>query len=88
MKVFYKYILLWFLPLFLFSVEDIDSLLDNYTKESAFDIKTKMDSAGHNIVYTRNELDKMQAHTLKDILKSIRHLTMMDNNLGAVDIQR
>ena len=35
MKIFYKYILLWLLPLFLFSIEDIDSLLDNYKKESA-----------------------------------------------------
>jgi len=81
-------ILLALLPLNIWAVEDIDSLLNHYEEESALDLKTKMDSSGHNIVYTRDELDKMQAHTLKDVIKSIRQLTMMDNEFGATELQR
>jgi len=81
-------ILLALLPLNIWAVEDIDALLNHYEEESALDLKTKMDSSGHNIVYTRDELDKMQAHTLKDVIKSIRQLTMMDNEFGATELQR
>lgn len=88
MKILYKFILLWLLPLFIFGLEDIDSLLDNYKNESALNLKTKMDSSGHNIVFTRDELDKMQAYTLKDVIKSIRHLNIMDNDFGALELQR
>lgn len=72
----------------IWAAEDIDTLLDQYKEESALNLKTKVDSSGHNIVYTRDELDIMQAHTLKDVIKSIRHLTMMDNEFGATELQR
>ena len=80
--------LLALLPLNIWAIEDIDTLLHQYKEESALDLKTKRDSSGHNIVYTRDELDVMQAHTLKDVIKSIRQLTMMDNQFGATELQR
>lgn len=82
------YILFLLLPLKILALEDIDQLLNQYKQESALDLKTKNDALGHNIVYTRDELDVMQAHTLKDVIKSIRHLTMMDDEFGATALQR
>ncbi|RLA70099.1 MAG: hypothetical protein DRG09_04085 [Epsilonproteobacteria bacterium] len=87
-SILYKLLFLALLPLNIWAVEDIDSLLNHYEEESALNLKTKRDSSGHNIVYTRDELDKMQAHTLKDVIKSIRQLTMMDNSFGATELQR
>jgi len=79
---------LFLLTSFVWGVEDLDTLLYQYKEKSALNSKTKIDSLGHNIVYTRDDLDKMQVHTLKDVIKSLRHLTMMDNQLGATELQR
>lgn len=80
--------LLALLPLNIWSAEDIDILLDHYTQESALDKQTREDNSGHNIVFRRDELDKMQAQMLKDVIKSIRQLTMMDNEFGGTELQR
>jgi len=49
----------------------IDSLLKEYKKESALSKKTKRDSSGILYLYTREDLERMQVKSLKDILKIV-----------------
>ncbi len=82
MKVIF---LLLFLTSFLFS-SSLDSLLDSYKQESDLSNKTKNESAGNLILYTRDDLDRMQVESLKDILKSLRGYPYRRNRLGQTDI--
>jgi len=66
--------------------QDIDSLLQNYKEESDHSNKTKDESAGNLIVYTRDDLERMQVESLKDILKSLRLFSYFENRLGQTDI--
>jgi len=76
-----RYLLL-FLPLFLFSA-DLTTLLQKYKASSDLSRLTKKESAGIVQVFTRQELESMQAYTLKDVLKliSLLHYTIAPNNL-------
>ncbi|MEA2111947.1 MAG: hypothetical protein U9P71_07870 [Campylobacterota bacterium] len=71
---------------FSLQAEDIDALLGAYEKASELSCKTKDENAGHLIVYTRDDLERMQANTLKDILKSLRFFQYQENRLGQPDI--
>jgi len=51
--------------------EDLSALLDLYKKESDLSNITKRESAGLLDLYTREDLEKMQAKNLLDVLKSI-----------------
>lgn len=66
--------------------EGIDSLLNTYEQESELSKKTKDESAGNLIVYTRDDLERMQVESLKDILKSLRLFSYAENRLGQPDI--
>jgi len=66
--------------------EGIDSLLTDYEKESELSNKTKDESAGNLIVYTRDDLERMQVETLKDILKSFRFFPYAENRTSHPDI--
>ena len=82
----YKYSLLFFLGLFLITslyAEDLDTLLTGYKKESDFSKITKRDTAGLLDLYTRDDLEHMQARNLLDILKTIPgvYLSRSTNNL-------
>ena len=66
-KIFF--ILFVTLPLY---AEDIGALLGAYQRASELSNKTKDESAGSLIIYTRDDLERMQANTLKDIIKSLR----------------
>jgi iron complex outermembrane receptor protein len=46
---------------------DIDSLLSDYAQESELSIKTKDESAGSLVIYTRDDLERMQVESLRDI---------------------
>ena len=50
--------------------EDIDSLLNTYAKNSDLSKKTKLENSGNRIIFTRDDLERMQVHSLKDVLKS------------------
>ena len=65
--------------------ESIDSLLDEYAQESELSKKTKDESAGNLIVYTRDDLERMQVETLKDILKSFRFFPYAENRTAHPD---
>ena len=65
---------------------EIDSLLEHYQRESELSKKTKDESAGHLIVYTRDDLELMQIETLKDILKTIPFFRYLENRVAQPDI--
>ena len=63
--------------------ESIDKLLESYRAESDLSKITRRDSAGIISLYTREDLEQMQARTLLDVLKTIPMigLTRSTNNL-------
>lgn len=81
-----KVLLFVFLIILSSHSQDIDSLLQSYQKESDLSKKTKDESAGNLIVYTRDDLERMQVESLKDILKSLRFFAYAENRLGQSDI--
>ena len=65
-----------------FSAENMDALLKAYQSESELSKITKSESAGFLDIYTREELERMQVHTLMDILKlfTIPNITRSSDN--------
>ena len=69
--------------LLLFSKElELNDLLKKYETSQELYHKTKKESAGHLIVFSRSDLDKMQAYTLNDILKTLRIFNMQTSKIG------
>jgi len=83
MKVLYILFMFTLLPLF---GSELDMLLDDYKLASDLSQKTKDESAGNLIVYTRDDLERMQVESLKDILKSLRFFTYTENRMAQTDI--
>ena len=82
---FIIYLLL--LPILLFSKGlGIDNLLKQYEDSESLYKKTKKESAGYLLIYSRSDLEKMQAFHLKDVLKTIRMYNMQVNQTGAIGI--
>jgi len=76
---------LLFLFISLFAKEiTLDNLLKKYEDSESLYKKTKKESAGFLLVYSREDLEKMQAYTLKDIMKTVRMYTTEINKLGAL----
>jgi len=65
---------------------ELDSLLQTYEQASELSKKTKDESAGNLIIYTREDLERMQVETLKDILKSLRSFNYEENRVGQPDL--
>ncbi len=86
MKILLRALLLLLFSLPYLSAQDIDVLLQDYHKESELSKKTKDESAGNLIVYTRDDLERMQVESLKDLLKSLRFFAYAENRLGQPDI--
>jgi iron complex outermembrane receptor protein len=63
--------------------EGFDELLEAYQSASDLSRITKVESAGIVVVYKRDELDRMQAKTLDDVLKllPVLHYSRTSNNL-------
>lgn len=80
-------VILFLVSTFLLAEEDLTSLLNTYESQSELHKKTKDESAGHLIIYSRKDLDKMQAQTLDDILKSLRYFTLEENIKGNIGLQ-
>jgi len=70
--------------------EDIslDTLLKEYKSAEEPYLHTKKESAGHIRVITRSELDKMQAYTLNDVLKTVRFFTLQPKRNGMTTLVR
>ena len=82
------FVLILFVSMFFSSSygDALDTLLQNYKKESELSNKTKNESAGNLIVYTRDDLERMQVESLKDILKSLRFFAYAENRIAQPDI--
>lgn len=72
----------------LFAQDDLSLLLEQYEEQSALHHKTKVESSGHIIMYTRDDLDRMQAYFLKDVMKSIRYFNLQNDSLDGASLQR
>lgn len=80
-------ILLIFLTKILFSQNLIlDDLLKKYEDSESLYKQTKKESAGYLIVYSRDDLEKMQAFHLRDVLKTIRMYNIQVNGTAAIGI--
>ncbi len=81
---------LFFLLIVVFSTllqaYDIDQMLDLYRKDSDLSKKTKNESLGHLTIYTRDDLERMQAHNLGELLNSLRSFRYNENMLGMSDV--
>ncbi len=60
--------------------------MQEYIKASEHSIKTKDENAGNLIIYTRDDLERMQVLTLKDLLKSIRYFTYSEDRSAQSDL--
>lgn len=78
-----RYIFFIFLALSLYA-QSLDTLLQAYRSASELSKITKSDSAGFVYVYTREDLERMQAYTLADILRTVPGLnyTLSPNYLN------
>ncbi|WP_456449859.1 hypothetical protein [Hydrogenimonas sp.] len=65
--------------------ESIEDLLKTYRKEADLSKETKKENAGFVIVYTRDDLERMQVYRLSDLLKSLRFFTYDINSFGMTD---
>ena len=80
-----KYMFLYFIifcSLLFGAKKDLSNLLAKYKKESELSNTTKKESAGFVNVFTRDELEKMQAHNLWDVLKIIPGLFLQRGTNG------
>jgi len=64
---------------------NIDNLLTNIEKKTDLSSKTKLENGGISYIYTREDIQKMQAHKLEDILKATYPLGYDENNFGIAD---
>jgi len=79
-------IVLILLTLLSLQADDINSLIQDYVKASELSNKTKNENAGNLIVYTRDDLERMQALTLKDLLKSLRYFSYSESRRAQSDL--
>ena len=66
--------------------DNIDHLLEEYSQKSDLSQKTKIENGGHLFIFTRNDLNNMQAKTLKDVIKSIPAFTYEESRYNFPDI--
>jgi len=64
---------------------DIDTLLTDIEKKSDLSEKTKLENSGISLIYTRDDIDRMQAKYLKDILISSTTYGYKENRYSAPD---
>lgn len=80
-----KILLLFSLLLASLSAYDIDQILNIYRKDSDLSNQTKNEALGHLVIYTRDDIERMQAYKLSDLLKSHRIVQYNENMLGMPD---
>jgi len=78
-----KFLFLLLLVVGVLHAEDLKALLSGYKKESELSNITKRDAAGILELFTRDDLEKMQVHSLLDVLEAIPgiYLQRGSNNL-------
>ncbi len=83
LKIFISFFLLFTSTVF--SKDDISNLLSDFAQKSDLSKQTKKKSAGFLTVYTRQDLDHMQIHSLGEIIERIPFLRYNENNGGLSD---
>jgi len=63
----------------------MDDLLDTFRQNSDLSKKTRLENAGNVTIITREELDRMQARNLRDVMKSLPLLNYVENRWGIPD---
>lgn len=63
----------------------IDDLISDVEKKTDLSEKTKLENGGVSFIYTRDDIDRMQARNLKDIMKSMYPFRYSENRLGLPD---
>ena len=81
-----KILIILLLTLGFLHSEELDDLLSTYTNNSDLSEKTKVENGGTVTIYTRKDLDVMQARNLKDILKSNPIKRYTESRSGAADM--
>ncbi len=70
-----------------FAAEDsISNMLESLRQKSELHHQTKKEDAGVVTIYTREELDRIQAYTLNDILKSVHFFTYQEGSVGTSNV--
>ena len=64
---------------------EIFNLLDNIEKKTDLSEKTKLENGGVSFIFTRDDLERMQAKSLKDILKTTYPFGYNENKYGKPD---
>ena len=64
---------------------DIDMLLENMKVKTDLSEKTKLENGGISYIFTRSDLERMQARNLKDVLKSTYPFGYGENRYGLPD---
>ncbi len=81
-KIFFLLISIFILPFQSFSDESISTLLEKYARAGKLEYRTVQEGEGHVIVFSREDLDRMQAYTLKDVLKIIKFYHVYSDRFG------
>lgn len=66
--------------------QPLSELLRKYEEASALVNRTRKESLGHVVVFTREDLERMQARRLSDVLKSLRFFTVANNRFGVLSL--
>jgi len=63
----------------------MDALLDTFRKNSDLSKKTRLENAGNVTIITHEELERMQARNLRDVMKSLPMLNYSENRWALSD---
>jgi len=66
--------------------QELAELIEKYEKAAELSRKTRKESLGHLILFTRKDLDRIQARRLSDVLKHLRLITISNNNFGILTL--
>ncbi|TKI68975.1 TonB-dependent receptor [Sulfurimonas crateris] len=61
---------------------NLDELLSQYREASELSYETKQEKSGNTTVFSRSDLDKMQAYTLNDVFKTLKMFTLKNSSFG------
>lgn len=72
--------ILW--PMLSLASESIDGLLSDFGEKSDLSLQTKKESYGHSIVYTRQDIDRLQIRSLKELIDYLPMFRYNEDNKG------
>jgi iron complex outermembrane receptor protein len=81
----YKLVLFFLIFSTLSYAQDLEDLLTDLKQATDLSEKTRNEAIGNLVVYTRDDIERMQANTLKDLLKSVRNVNYQESRIGQPD---